>query len=162
MTMTEARAGGQVVSPDLQAEFEQIAAAAGCELAHAEWKGGTLRIFLDRPEGVTIADCEHVSKQVSALLDVLDYGRGRYVLEVSSPGLDRELYRPRDYERFAGRLARVTFTDPATGGKKTVVGRLQEFLAGRDGSVRLVEEPTGRKHEIALADIRLARLEIEI
>ena len=79
-------------------EIEQVAQAVGCELVHAELKGGVLRLFVDRPEGgVTLADCQLVSKQVSALLDVLDFGTGRYVLEVSSPGLDRQLYR-------AGRL----------------------------------------------------------
>jgi ribosome maturation factor RimP len=94
---------------ELTPELEQIAAASGCELVHAELKGGVLRVFLDRPEGqgaVTLEDCSHVSRQVSALLDVLDFGTGRYVLEVSSPGLDRQLYKPRDYERFAGRGAR--------------------------------------------------------
>ena len=86
---------------------------------------------------MTLADCEHVSRQVSALLDVLDFGTGRYVLEVSSPGLDRQLYKPRDYDRFAGRLARVTFQDPETGKKKTVVARLQ-------GLRRAGERPTRR------------------
>src|SRR5689334_21983574 len=91
-------------------QFESVASSAGCDLLHAEIKGGVMRLILDRPEGgVTLTDCEHVSKQVSHLLDVLDFGSGRYVLEVSSPGLDRQLYRPADYERFAGRLARVTF-----------------------------------------------------
>src|SRR5688572_18720905 len=88
---------------ELVAELEQIAAAAGCQLENAEWKGGVLRLVLDRPEGgVGLTDCEQVSKQVSALLDVVDFGKNRYTLEVSSPGLDRQLYRPRDYARFTG------------------------------------------------------------
>ena len=74
---------------EITPEIEQVAQAAGCELVHAELKGGVLRLFVDRPEGVTLADCQLVSRQVSALLDVLDFGTGRYVLEVSSPGLDR-------------------------------------------------------------------------
>ncbi|HVT57422.1 MAG TPA: hypothetical protein VHR45_03395 [Thermoanaerobaculia bacterium] len=78
-------------------------------------------------EGVSLADCERVARQVSALLDVLDFGAGRYLLEVSSPGLDRPLYRPRDYHRFLGRRARVTFEEPGAHSKKTVSGRLAEL-----------------------------------
>jgi ribosome maturation factor RimP len=91
-------------------------------------------LFVDKPEGVTLADCQLVSKQVSALLDVLDFGNSRYVLEVSSPGLDRQLYRLQDYERFAGRLARVTYEDPETGKKKTEVARLRGLRPADGGS----------------------------
>ena len=155
---------------ELTPEIEQVAQAAGCELVHAELKGGVLRLFIDKPEGVTLADCEHVSKQVSALLDVLDFGAGRYVLEVSSPGLDRQLYKPGDYDRFAGRLARVTFEDPATGKKKTVVSRLLGLLrkaAGAateddDAEVQLADERTGEPWGIPLKNVKTARLEIEL
>ena len=153
---------------ELTPEIEQIAEAAGCELVHAELKGGVLRIFLDRPDGgVTLADCQLVSKQVSALLDVLDFGTGRYVLEVSSPGLDRQLYKPSDYERFAGRLARVTFQDPETGKKKTVVQRLRGLqragIAGEDARVLLQEEgKEGEPWALPLKNVMTARLEIEL
>ena len=152
---------------ELTPEIEQVATAAGCELVHAELKGGVLRIFIDKPEGVTLADCQYVSKQVSALLDVLDFGTGRYVLEVSSPGLDRQLYKPRDYARFVGRLVRVTLEDPAAGKKKTVVGRLEAFdlpegAPEGDARVVVVEEPKGTRHEMSYRDIRQARLEIEL
>lgn len=164
--MNEARKGAGRVA-ELRPELEQIAEAAGCELVHVEIKGGVLRLILDKPEGVSLGDCEHVSRQVSAFLDVADFGKSRYVLEVSSPGLDRPLYRPRDYERFLGRLARVTVEDPETGKKRTVVGRLQEFdrpegAAEEDARVIVVEEPRGERHEIALRNIRQARLEIEL
>jgi ribosome maturation factor RimP len=156
---------------ELTPEIEQVAEAAGCELVHAELKGGVLRIFIDKPEGVTLADCQSVSKQVSALLDVLDFGTGRYVLEVSSPGLDRQLYKPGDYERFAGRLARVTFQDPETGKKKTVVARLQGLqpapapadTAGEDARVLLQEDgKEGGPWELPLKNVMTARLEIEL
>jgi ribosome maturation factor RimP len=154
---------------ELTPEIEQVASAAGLELVHAELKGGVLRIFVDRPEGgVTIADCELVSRQVSALLDVLDFGSGRYVLEVSSPGLDRQLYQPRDYDRFAGRLARVTFQDPETGRKKTVVARLQGLRrAGgaaeeEDARVALADDKSGEPLEVPLRNVTMARLEIEL
>lgn len=164
--MNEARKGAGRIA-ELRPELEQIAEAAGCELVHVEVKGGVLRLILDKPEGVSLADCEHVSRQVSAFLDVADFGKSRYVLEVSSPGLDRPLYRPRDYRRFLGRLARVTVEDPETGKKRTVVGRLQELeapegAAEEDARVIVVEEPRGERHEIALRNIRQARLEIEL
>lgn len=168
-TVTQAKVKtGRVVSPELLAEFEQIAAAAGCELVHAEFKGNTLRIFVDKPEGVSLTDCQHVSKQVSALLDVVDFGQGRYVLEVSSPGLDRQLYGPRDYERFVGRLARVTIQEPGTATKRTVVARLAEYRPpgegeGADGgAVVLLDEKSGEQSVVSLKNIRLARLEIEL
>ena len=151
---------------ELRPEREQIAAAAGCELVHVELKGGVLRLILDKPEGVNLADCELVSKQASAYLDVADFGRSRYVLEVSSPGLDRQLYKAADVERFLGRLARVSFTDPA-GTRKTVIGRLQELQRGEDtpddeALVVLVDDKGDERTEVRWKDIRTARLEIEL
>src|SRR3954462_1754244 len=151
---------------EITPEIEAVALAVGCELVHAELKGGVLRLFVDKPEGVTLADCEQVSRQTSALHDVLDFGSGRYVLEVSSPGLDRQLYRPRDYERFAGRLARVTFEDPATGKKKTEVARLRGLRrpeaapaasgAPSRGTVALLEDGrTGEIRELPLENVKL-------
>jgi|HubBroStandDraft_3_1064219.scaffolds.fasta_scaffold00801_2 ribosome maturation factor RimP len=212
------------LTPELEAELAAIAAGAGCELLAAEWKAGTLRLILDRPEaaagsgpgtadpaaggsgagptgdagdsgarpgadagpdrgadsgaapeavpegvggveGVSLGDCEHVSKQVSALLDVADFGGARYVLEVSSPGLDRQLYRPGDYRRFRGRLARVSFDDPATGGKRTVVGRLEGLDEAAANAILALETAAPadpRRLVIPLNTIRLARLEIEL
>jgi ribosome maturation factor RimP len=156
---------------ELTPEIEQVAQAAGCELVHAELKGGVLRLFIDKSEGVTLGDCEHVSKQVSALLDVLDFGTSRYVLEVSSPGLDRQLYKAGDYDRFTGRLARVTFEDPDTGKKKTVVARLlglrraAETLEEPDATeaeVLLADERTGEPWGLPLKNVKTARLEIEL
>jgi ribosome maturation factor RimP len=155
---------------ELRPELEQIAAANGCELVHVELKGGALRLILDRPDGgVTLADCELVSKQASAYLDVADFGKSRYLLEVSSPGLDRQLYKAADVERFLGRLARVAFTDPGSGAKKTVVGRLQELQRGDvpgssddEARVVLVDDDGGQRTEVRWKDIRTARLEIEL
>jgi ribosome maturation factor RimP len=154
---------------DLRPELEQIAAANGCELVHVELKGGALRLILDKPEasgGVSLADCEVVAKQSSAWLDVADFGKSRYVLEVSSPGLDRELYKPADVERFLGRLARVGFID-AEGKKRTVIGRLQELQRGEsegdaDAMVIVADDKSGERTEVRWKDIRNARLEIEL
>jgi ribosome maturation factor RimP len=151
---------------EIAGELAELAAASGCQLEHLEWKGGVLRLMLDRVEGgITLADCELISKQTSALLDVLDFGRGHYVLEVSSPGLDRPLYRPSDYARFSGRLARVTFLDPETGKKKTVQARLQGLETAEpeeESRVRIVEEKSGEERTLRFAEIQRARLEVEL
>lgn len=151
-----------MVDDDLERELTAVAEGAGCELVHAEFKGGTLRLFIDRPEGVTLADCERVSKQVSALLDVLDFGTGRYLLEVSSPGLDRQLYRARDYERFVGSKVRITWFD--AGAKRTVVGRLTAFDPASGGTATVTgEDGSGESvHVVPLDAVATARLEIEI
>lgn len=153
---------------EIRPEIESIADSTGCELWHAELKGGTLRLFLDKPEGVTLSDCEHVSKLVSAYLDVVDFGKSRYVLEVSSPGLDRQLYKPQHFERFVGHKMRVTVEDPATGKRRTVIGRLEAFerpegaSSEEDARVVMVEEPKDERLEVKYRDIRMARLEIEL
>ena len=109
----------------LEAELENLATDAGCELAAAIFSGNVLKVVLDHHEGVTLEHCETVSRELSAFLDAEDFGRERYVLEVTSPGLDRELYRARDYERFVGSAVKVTFRDES--GKATKTGLLQAF-----------------------------------
>lgn len=166
MTETTSRPANSRIA-ELRPELEQIAAYNGCELLHAELKGATLRLILDKPDGgVTLADCEQVSKQASAYLDVADFGKSRYVLEVSSPGLDRELYKPADVQRFLGRLARVALTDPKTGSKRTVIGRLQELVPSTTGNERdaviVVADERGERTEVSWKDVRSARLEIEL
>ncbi|MCP4657609.1 MAG: ribosome maturation factor [bacterium] len=164
------------IDGELRTEFAAVARQVGCELVHAEFRGGTLRVFLDRPEGVTLDDCATVSKELSAVLDVADFGKGRYTLEVSSPGLDRRLYGPGDYERFCGRLVRVTYleqhsgtTDSDAAGsrtRRTIVGRLEEFRgAGSEvagaGEIWVAESTNGRRHRIPLDAVNVTRLEIE-
>lgn len=152
------------LDPDLVREIESVVDHNGCELWHAEFKGGVLRLYIDRPDtpgGVDLSDCEIVSKQVSALLDVMDFGLGRYTLEVGSPGLDRRLYRPRDYERFAGSLARVTYRDPATGKKRTDVGRLGGYRE-EDRAILLEVGEGDEAVKLPLDAVESARLEIEL
>jgi ribosome maturation factor RimP len=149
------------LTPDLLAELAAVAEAHGCELLHAEFRGGTLRIFLDREGGVRLEDCESVSKEVSPVLDVVDFGRGRYTLEVSSPGLDRQLYGPRDWERFGGRRIRVRFVDPTTGRRATVVGKLVRF-SPESQQIELSEMEARSDLVLRLADVEQARLEPEL
>lgn len=149
------------VDERLAAELAAIAESAGCELARVEFKGGVLRLFLDRePGGVSHEDCAIVSRQASALLDVVDFGPAHYTLEVSSPGLDRPLWRPEDYGRFTGRLARITIQPPGEK-KKTVLARLAGFDPAGGGKVTVTGEK-GETQVIPLAQVLKAKLEIEI
>ena len=122
---------------------ERVAGSLGLEIFDVEWKIGKdrlLRVYIDRlpgpqnPEGlgVTHKDCERVSEQLSVILDVEDLIPGpSYVLEVSSPGLDRKLIKPADYERFVGRLAKVWVTEP--GREAELLRRTLGGLCGRNG-----------------------------
>lgn len=154
--------GRSTVEKRLQEELEEIARGASCELLDVEFQGGILRLVLDRAEGVTLDDCARVSRLASALLDTEDFGDRRYVLEVSSPGLDRRLYRAEDYARFLGHAVRVTFSDPDTGRKRTVAGRLVAYDDDRGGSATVVAKEGGTQHVIPLQDIKQARLVIEL
>src|SRR5437870_13657847 len=98
---------------------EQAAIDHGVELVHAEIAGPeghpTVRVFIDKPGGVTHEDCSDVSNQLGTVLDVEDFIHSAYTLEVSSPGLERGLYRRDAYERFARRDAKSTASTPANG-----------------------------------------------
>ncbi|MGH9380543.1 MAG: ribosome maturation factor RimP [Thermoanaerobaculia bacterium] len=150
------------LSDELRSDLEAAAERAGCELLAVERHGDTLRVVLDHPQGVTLAHCEQVSKEASALLDVADYGGRRYVLEVSSPGLDRPLYRPADYQRFAGHRVRITRRDPTSGRKMTLRGMLEAFRPAGPGIAVLHEAEKDERYEIPLTEIEAARLEIEL
>jgi ribosome maturation factor RimP len=140
---------------------ERVAASEGLTLVDAELKSGRgsrlLRVYIDKPEGVSHADCQLVSEQLSVLLDVEDPFPGPYTLEVSSPGLDRELVKPSDFAHFVGRKARLVVREPVEG-QKVLEGRLAGFEAGR---VRLDMGDAGLK-EVELGNIQKARLVVEI
>lgn len=144
----------------LKTELAAIAEGAGCELVDARFQSGVLRLILDHPEGVTLDHCQTVSKQASALLDVVDWGGSRYTLEVTSPGLDRELVRPKDYQQFAGSQVRVTWRPPE--GKRTVVGTLQRFIPATEdpagAAAIVVAVAPDQAHHIPLPSIDAARL----
>jgi ribosome maturation factor RimP len=119
----------------VRAIVERVAASLGVEVVEIELRGGgksrMLRIFIDKPEGVTHEDCANLSREVSTILDVEDaVPGGTYVLEVSSPGLDRKLFRPADFERFQGSRVKLTTKDPVHGNRH-FEGRLEHFEAGR-------------------------------
>jgi ribosome maturation factor RimP len=116
------------------------------ELLLAEVQGHILRIFIDHPDGVTLALCERVTGHLG------DY-RERYSLEVSSPGQDRPLTKPQHYSRFLGRRARVRLRD-AAGGHKQLTGELvgasdaDVTLAAADGLVTIPYEQIARSNLI--------------
>jgi ribosome maturation factor RimP len=102
----------------------RVADSEGLEVVEVQVLGGgsqrLVRIFIDKPAGVSHADCELVSQQVGAILDVEDVIPGHYTLEVSSPGVERKLAKPKDFERFLGKKAKVT--SAGTGRKPAPLG----------------------------------------
>ena len=112
--------------------LEPELAAIGYELVELEYKGrgkaGLVRLYIDRPDGVGLDDCERVSRRVSALLDVEDPVPGQYDLEVSSPGLDRPLRTAEHYRRFVGETVKVQTVRPLEGRR-----RFKGPLVGFDG-----------------------------
>src|SRR6266550_3771651 len=101
----------------IHAIVERVAASLGVEVVEIDLRGGgkarMLRIFIDKPGGVTHEDCANLSREVSTILDVEDViPGGSYLLEVSSPGLDRKLTRAADYERFTGSRVKVMTRQP--------------------------------------------------
>jgi len=140
---------------------ERVATSEGLALIDVELKGGRsnplLRIYIDKPQGVSHADCVLVSEQVSAILDVEDPFPASYTLEVSSPGLDRALTRPSHYEHFSGRRARLVLREPV-GEQRVLEGRLAGFEAGK---VRL-DLGEGGQMELEISNILKARLVVEL
>jgi len=146
--------------------IERVAAREGMELVHAEMTGGKnpiLRVYIDKPGGVTLDDCVAVSERVSLVLDVEDLIPHQYTLEVASPGLDRGLYKEADYERFAGLPAHVKLSEAIPtekGGQKNFHGKL--IGLDREGEVAaVIEEPDGKRHRLPLVKIVKANVEIE-
>jgi len=139
---------------------ERVVASEGMALVDVELKGGRsnalLRVYIDKPAGVSHADCQMVSEQLSTIFDVEELFSESYTLEVSSPGLDRKLLKPHDYEYFVGRLARLVLREPVDG-EKVYEGRLAGYEGGRVklgvGEVRLIE--------LEFSNISKARLVVE-
>lgn len=142
---------------DLQALIENSLNQLGYELVDLEMsnRGKMLRLFIDKPEGVNIDDCVLVSNQISHVLAVehdVDYDR----LEVSSPGMDRVLKKPTDFQRFSGNRVKVKLRVPMEGNKKNIVGILQGL---DDGNVLL--ERDGTLYRLPLTNLEKARLDPE-
>ena len=140
---------------------ERVAASEGVEIVEVELAGGgkarVLRIFIDKPEGVTHADCEAISHQVGTILDVEDViPGGAYTLEVSSPGVERKLTKPSDFERFRGQKAKITLREPVENSKHWT-----GTLAGIDQNIVRIEPEPGRTIQFPFEQIQKANLKFE-
>ena len=149
------------VASKIEEIAQRVVESEGLELVEVEVKGGgnqrMVRISIDKPEGISHADCELVSQQVGAILDVEDVvPGGRYTLEVSSPGVERKLLKPRDYERFRGKKIKVTLRD-AIEGRRHWEGTLASF---ENGAVTLQAAPD-KTIQFPLDQVQKANLKFE-
>jgi ribosome maturation factor RimP len=140
---------------------EQTAIDHGVELVHAEVAGPEghpiVRVFIDKPGGVTHNDCSDVSHHLGTVLDVEDFIHSAYTLEVSSPGLERGLYKAADYERFAGHLAKIKSRSPIKN-QRNFRGR----IIGIADSEVIFEDKTSGRLRIPLSDVAKANLEVDV
>ena len=145
----------------------RVASSYGLDVFDVQYRreghGMVLRVLLDRPgaaataaESVSVEDCAHVSRDLSAIFDIEDVVPGAYTLEVSSPGLDRPLRRVEDYRRFAGRRAKIVMREPVDG-----QGFFKGRLAGVEGDAVLIDGDDGRPHRVPFDVITRANLEVE-
>jgi len=151
----------QEVASRIEEIAQRVTESEGMELVEVEVKGGgnqrLVRISIDKPQGVTHADCELVSQQVGTILDVEDVvPGGRYTLEVSSPGVERKLLKPQDYERFRGKKVKITLRDPIDG-RRHWEGTLAGF---EEGTVTLETGPYQTIH-FPFAQVQKANLKFE-
>src|SRR5258706_861016 len=149
------------VEDRVQAIAERVAIDHGLELVHAEVAGPDnkpiVRIFIDKPNGVTHEDCSEVSLPGGPVLDVEDFIHASYALEVSAPGIERGLYKRQDYERFAGSLAKLRTRKPVNG-QRNFRGR----LLGIDGEDILFEDRTSGRVRVPFEVVAKANLEMDV
>jgi len=139
----------------------KVATAVGIELVHVEIAGTkrdvVVRIYIDKKGGVTIEDCSIVSRSVEEVLDSEDFIPSKYVLEVSSPGIERQLYSLNDFVKFAGHLAKVK-TNTEIDGQKTFVGPITQV----EGETITVDDRTKGIVSFAFSDVAKANLKIDL
>jgi ribosome maturation factor RimP len=149
------------VASKIEVIAQRVVESEGMELVEVEVKGGGnqrfVRISIDKPEGISHADCELVSQQVGTILDVEDVvPGGRYTLEVSSPGVERKLFKPKDYERFQGKKVKITLRE-AIEGRRHWEGTLAGFQAG----LITLEPAPGKTVQIPYELIQKANLKFD-
>ena len=149
------------IAERVQELAERVAIDHGLELVHAEVAGPEnkpiVRIFIDKPHGVTHEDCSEVSMHLGTILDVEDFIHASYTLEVSSPGLERGLYKRADYERFTGSNAKLKTRQPIDG-QRNFRGR----LIGLEGDEVIFEDRTNGRVRVPLELITKANLEVDV
>jgi ribosome maturation factor RimP len=151
----------EAIASKIEEIAQRVAASEGLEVVEVEVKGGGqhrfVRISIDKPEGVTHGDCELISQQVGTILDVEDVvPGGRYTLEVSSPGVERKLLKPTDYERFQGKKAKVTLRDPLNGRRNW-----EGTLAGIENGLIRLDQERGEPVLFAFDQVQKANLKFE-
>jgi ribosome maturation factor RimP len=150
------------LDPRISEIIQRVVEREGLELVHAEQTGGRnpiLRVYIDKPDGVTIDDCALISERLGLILDVEDPIDQEYTLEVASPGLDRGLYKEADYERFAGLLFHAKLSE-AINGQRNFHGRLLG-LDREHGAAAVFEDEKGIQLKLPLDKILKANVEIE-
>jgi ribosome maturation factor RimP len=155
------------VVAQVRAMASRVAGTYGLEIFDVQLRresgGMVLRVQIDRPgpaataeDSVSVGDCAHVSRDLSAILDVEDIVTTAYILEVSSPGLDRPLRQVGDYRRFSGRRAKLVMRE-AVDGQTYFKGR----LGGVEDSAVVIDADDGRRHRVPIGVITRANLEVE-
>jgi len=142
---------------DLSALFEPVIQSMGYELVGVEFQGsvqhGTLRVYIDHENGIGVDDCAAISQQISAILDVEEPIQQAYDLEVSSPGLNRPLFKPADYELFTDRLVKIKMAVPVDG-RRNFKGVIQGVKQSKIVQVMVDNE----SYELLINDIAKANL----
>jgi ribosome maturation factor RimP len=153
--------GNSSIEARVQELAERVAIDHGLELVHVEVAGPDnkpiVRVFIDKPQGVTHDDCSEVSLHLGTILDVEDFIHAAYTLEVSSPGINRGLYKRADYERFAGNDAKLKTRQPIDG-QRNFRGR----LLGLEGDEVIFDDRTNGRVQIPLDLITKANLEVDV
>jgi ribosome maturation factor RimP len=155
----------EAVASKIEEIAQRVTESEGMELVEVEIKGGgnqrLVRISIDKPAGITHADCELVSQQVGTILDVEDVmPGGRYTLEVSSPGVERKLLKPHDYERFQGKKVKVTLRE-AIDGRRTWEGTLAGLSEDAAGRSVALEVGPGQTVRFPFEQVLKANLKFE-
>lgn len=146
----------QRASPQVVEVIEPVVTGLGYELVGAEFgqaeNGVTLRVYIDKPEGIVMEDCAAVSRQLNAVLDVEDTIKSAYLLEVSSPGVDRPLFTEAHFAVQVGQTVKVRLSD-GVGGRRNFKGPL---VAVKEGVA--IVEVDGLDYELAISDIEQAHI----
>ena len=146
---------------DLTELFDPVIRSMGYELVGIEFQGstqhGTLRVYIDHENGIGVDDCVAISHQISAILDVEEPIQQAYDLEVSSPGINRPLFKAQDYEQYSGHSAKIKMAVPLNG-RRNFKGVLKGVIDSR--SVQIMVDNEG--YDLPISDIAKANLVDEI
>lgn len=156
-----AQSSREALVEQLTGYAQGVAGSHGLELVELEFLGGgkqrVLRVFIDKPEGVTHGDCEIVSRELGELLDAGDViPDDHYTLEVSSPGVERKLTKAADFERFSGKKAKIVTIEPIESQKSW-----EGVLRGVEAEHIILEPSGGRFVHIPLAGVKRANLKFD-